>query len=82
MSYRLYWTGIHKMCNQCANQITITSQNTVSTRCIKFVVPVKNVIVYELTTTARNDYTKCGSNAKYFVDKHVDINPYKNETEK
>lgn len=57
---------LHKLCKGCAYQITTVHGNKVSDRCIKYLTPVRDIIVYELTSVVRNDHRKCGPSGQYY----------------
>ena len=78
-----YRSTIFKTCDTCKHQIKVVYGNIVSSRCMKFMVPMKDgTLIYEQTTTVRNDHRKCGPEAEFYManpPEYMHKHPY-NET--
>lgn len=76
--------GIFKTCDTCKHQIKVVYGNVVSNRCMKFMTPFKDgIIVYEQTTTVRNDHRKCGPEAEFYMEtpqEYMNKHPYSETT--
>jgi hypothetical protein len=69
--------GIFKPCNTCKHQIKVVYDNVTTNRCMKFMIPLKDgTIIYEQTTTVRNNQQKCGPNGEFYSTEHMNKHPY------
>ena len=75
-----YRSTIFKPCDTCKNHLKVVYGNTISNRCIKFMVPLKDgTIVYEQTITVRSDQRKCGPEAEFYMENtrdYINKHPY------
>lgn len=66
-------SSMFKNCETCKHQIKVIYGNVVSNRCMKFMFPLKDgTVIYEQTTTMRNDQQKCGPYGEFYTDNSVE----------